>query len=61
MKSQWWLAELDIHGNPKLIDGAHYDREGAEKALVIFRRLGLIKDRRFAIVEVMIMEPDIAL
>lgn len=24
MKTQWWLAELDMHGNPKLTDGALY-------------------------------------
>lgn len=52
MKTQWWLAELDMHGNPKLTDGAHSVRAGAEKALTLMQRLGLAKDRHFAIAEV---------
>lgn len=27
---QYWLAELDVHGNPKLIDGAHDSADGAK-------------------------------
>lgn len=38
---QWWLAELDQHGNPRLCDGAHSDRAGVEKAMYLYRRLGL--------------------
>lgn len=57
---QFWLAELDIHGNPKLVDGAHADRSGAEEALTIRKRLpGLIntEGKRFAIAEVHLSEP----
>jgi hypothetical protein len=57
MKTQWWLAELDMHGNPKLTDGAHSVRAGAEKALTLMQRLGLAKDRHFAIAEVRLTEP----
>lgn len=57
METQWWLAELDLHGNPKLADGAHTDRAGAEEALTLLRRLGLAKARRFAIAEVRLTEP----
>lgn len=52
MMVQYWLAELDKHGNPKLIDGAHEDRGGAEKAATILTRLGLAKGRDFAVAEV---------
>lgn len=57
MKTQWWLAELDVYGNPKLADGAHDKRGGAEEALTLIRRLGLAKERRFAIAEVRLTEP----
>lgn len=57
MKTQWWLAELDTYGNPTLSDGSHRDRAGAEKALTILRRLGLAKDKRFAIAEVRLSAP----
>ena len=57
MKTQWWLAELDMHGNPKLTDGAHSVRAGAEEALTLMQRLGLAKDRHFAIAEVRLTEP----
>ncbi len=57
METQWWLAELDLHGNPKLTYGAHADRAGAEEALTLLMRLGLAKERRFAIAEVRLTEP----
>ena len=57
MSTQWWLAELDQYGNPRLEDGAHTDRSGAEKALSIRNRLGLSRDRKFAIAEVRLSEP----
>ncbi len=57
MKTQWWLAELDMHGNPELTDGAHSVRAGAEKAFTLMQRLGLAKDRHFAIAEVRLTEP----
>lgn len=49
---QYWLAELDQYGNPKLIDGAHSDRDGAEEAATLLRRLGLARGRKFAVAEV---------
>ena len=49
---QFWLAELDRYGNPKLVDGAHQERSRAEEAATIIRRLGLAMDRRFAVAEV---------
>lgn len=57
METQWWLAELDVYGNPKLADGAHNKRDGAEEALTLLQRLGLAKERRFAIAEVRLTEP----
>ncbi len=30
---QYWLAELDQHGNPTLIDGSHETAEGAKQDL----------------------------
>ncbi|EBK6743100.1 hypothetical protein DQ691_23950 [Salmonella enterica] len=59
MKTQYWLAELDQHGNPTLIDGAHSDRNGAEEALALRKRLPMIstEGRRFAIAQVNLSEP----
>lgn len=56
---QFWLAELDRYGNPTLIDGAHGEREGAEEALTLRRRLPMlsIDGRKFAIAEVLLSEP----
>jgi hypothetical protein len=56
MEVQYWLAELDQYGNPKLCDGAHQSRSGAEKAATIICRLGLARDRRFAVAEVHLSE-----
>ena len=50
--AQWWLAELDQYGNPHLCDGAHSHRAGAEKALYIYRGIGLAGTRRYAIARV---------
>jgi hypothetical protein len=36
---QWWLAELDRYGNPKLVDGSHTERHGAEEAMRIIHSL----------------------
>ena len=58
MRDQWWLAELDQYGNPKLIDGAHSDRQGADQAFYLFQRLGFAKPgRRLAVTHVQISEP----
>lgn len=49
---QYWLAELDVWGNPKLCDGSHDTREGVEQAAYLYNRLGLSKRKRFACAEV---------
>lgn len=49
---QWWLAELDRYGNPRLCDGAHSERAGAEKAAYLYQRLGLEKGQRYGVVRV---------
>ena len=54
---QYWLAELDQYGNPKLIDGAHSDAQGANKAayLITAMKLGPA-NRRFAVARVELTE-----
>ena len=42
--TQYWLAELDVHGNPTLTDGAHDDTDGANEALYLYKRLGFYKE-----------------
>lgn len=54
---QWWVAELDRYGNPKLTDGAHSNREGCEQAIYLMNRLGLSNDIRHAICRVEINPP----
>ena len=49
---QFWLAELDVYGNPTLIDGAHLNRGGAEKAATLITQLGMSRGRTFAVAEV---------
>lgn len=49
---QYWLAEIDQHGSPKLTDGPHGARSGVEKALYLIENLGLIRGRRFACADV---------
>jgi hypothetical protein len=50
---QWWLAELDQHGNAKLVDGPHGDAEGANQAAFLIDALHLGKpNRNFAVAEV---------
>jgi hypothetical protein len=56
---QWWLAELDQHGNPKLSDGAHSERAGADKAMYLIKNLGLDnKGKRWAVARVELSEPQ---
>lgn len=55
--TQWWLAKLDQHGNPTLVDGAHSDRAGADRAFYLHRRLGLDKAARHAVARVELSEP----
>jgi hypothetical protein len=54
METQWWLAELDQYGNPKLIDGAHSDRESVNRAawLIKAMHLGGNRPRKFAVAKV---------
>ena len=56
---QFWLAELDRHGNPTLVDGAHSDRDGAEEALTLRKRLAMLntEGKRYAIAEVRLSKP----
>jgi hypothetical protein len=44
-RHQYWLAELDQYGNPKLVDGMHSHRSGVVKAMDIYRTLGFDKGR----------------
>lgn len=56
---QWWLARLDQHGNPTLCDGAHSERAGADRAMYLFKGLGLTKTgERYAVVRVELFEPE---
>lgn len=59
MNKQFWLAELDQYGNPTLTDGAHGDRNGAEEALTLRKRLPMIstEGKKYAIAEVILSEP----
>lgn len=52
--AQFWLAELDQYGNPKLVDGSHERREGVEQASYLFARLGLGKGKSYACAEVIL-------
>lgn len=53
---QFWLAELDQHGNPTLIDGAHSGREGVEQAAYLHIRLGLTSGKRMAVAQVILSD-----
>lgn len=55
---QWWLAELDQYGNPRLTDGAHGDRAGADKAKYLIDAMHLAKPgTRHAVARVELSEP----
>jgi hypothetical protein len=57
MDVQYWLAELDQHGNPKLIDGAHSDAQGANQAAYLIRAMRLGEPgRKFAVAHVELTE-----
>jgi hypothetical protein len=49
---QYWLAELDQYGNPKLVDGAHSQRSGVVAAMAIYRKCGFDKGRKYAVAKV---------
>lgn len=42
MNIQWWLATLDQYGNPTLVDGAHLDRAGVDRAMEIYRLVNFL-------------------
>lgn len=52
MAAQWWLAELDVHGNPKLVDGPHGTRAGADRAAYLYARFGFALGGRYAVARV---------
>lgn len=57
ISTQYWLAELDQHGNPTLIDGAHSSAAGANKAAYLIKSMGLGKpDRKFAVAKVQLSD-----
>ena len=54
---QWWLAEIDTHGNPKLIDGSHSSEDGANRAAYLYRAMGLgASGARYAVAKVELSE-----
>lgn len=53
-RPQWWLAAVDHHGNPTLIDGAHDAREGAEHAAHLFNQLSVTRGRALAVAQVLL-------
>jgi hypothetical protein len=54
---QYWLAELDQYGNPKLIDGAHSALQGANQAAYLIEAMRLGEpNRRFAVARVELSE-----
>jgi hypothetical protein len=55
---QYWLAELDQYDNPKLVDGSHDDRAGADKAMYLFNGLGFSKGKRYAVAKIELSEPQ---
>ncbi|GAB7525373.1 hypothetical protein [Paraburkholderia sp. 2C] len=55
---QYWLAELDQYDNPKLIDGSHSDRAGADKAMYLYNSMGFSKGKRYAVAKVELSEPQ---
>ncbi len=54
---QYWLVELDQHGNPTLIDGAHSSPEGCNQAAYLIMAMKLGKPgRHFAVARVDLTE-----
>lgn len=54
---QWWLATIDMHGNPTLTDGAHGDRVGADRAAYLIDALGVGQGKNYAVARVELSEP----
>lgn len=57
-KKQYWLVELDQHGNPVLKDGAHPDRTGVESALYILTALGFNRGAKYACAEIALTDVE---
>lgn len=55
--TQWWLVELDQWNNPRLVDGAHANKSGADKALFIITGMGLAKDKTYLSARVDFFDP----
>lgn len=55
--TQWWLAALDKYGNPTLTDGAHSDRDGADRAAYLIEAMGLSPGARYAVAKVELTAP----
>ena len=55
---QWWLASIDQHGNPTLVDGSHSTREGAERAAYLIAAMKLGPGKRYAVARVELAEPQ---
>src|ERR1035438_9971358 len=55
---QYWLVSLDRYGNPnRLIDGAHSEAEGANKAAYLIKAMHLSTEReKFAVAKIELLE-----
>jgi hypothetical protein len=54
--AQWWLVELDRYDNcVRMVDGAHSEAEGANKAAYLIKSLGALigsEKRKFAVAKI---------
>lgn len=58
-KPQYWLAEVDQHGNPTLVDGSHDKPSGVEQAMYLLRKLGLAKaGQKYGMAKVVITDVE---
>ena len=58
-KPQYWLAEIDQHGNPSLVDGPHSRPLGVETAMYLFKRLGLVRrGQKFGMAKITITDVE---
>jgi hypothetical protein len=54
---QYWLVSLDRYGNPRLIDGAHSDAEGANQAAYLIKSMHLSSENeKFAVAKIELLE-----
>lgn len=56
--AQFWLVELDQHGNPTLKDGPHGDRAGVEQALYLLTALGFNRGAKYGCAKIEITEVE---